>query len=168
MARDPFSTLKLLDSALAHLLAHVAGKNTFSLSIVDLLHVSNFKGGNASITEPEPALSEKLLSYSQHLARIAQTHRGRTLGELSDRELIDVQKAGTDFLLLTRAEATRIRGSVRRTHRRFYSHISRRCSPFSIDVSSTAPESRCSSTPRGRSDRSRLTMRRCCKRSTRS
>ena len=110
MSRDPSSTLKLLDSALAHLLAHVAGKKTFSLSIVDLLHVSNFKGGNASITEPEPALSEKLLSYSQHLARIAQTHRGRTLGELSDRDLIGVQKAGTDFLLLTRAEATRIRG----------------------------------------------------------
>jgi len=91
MARNPASTLKLLDSALQHLLAHVEAKESFSLTIIDLLHVSNFKGGNASITEPQPALGEKLQSYSQHLVRIDQKHGHRMLQELSDGELLDVR-----------------------------------------------------------------------------
>jgi hypothetical protein len=110
MTRNPASTLKLLDSALQHLLAHVEAKKSFSLTIVDLLHVSNFKGGNASITEPQPALGEKLQSYSQHLVRLAQRYGQRMLQELSDRELMDVQRDGTDFLLLTQTAATHIRG----------------------------------------------------------
>jgi hypothetical protein len=110
MHRNPASTLKLLDSALEHLLAYVEAKQSRSLSMVDLLYVSNFKGGNASITEPRSALGEKLLSYSRHLDRIEQRYRNRSLEELSEGELKDLQIAGTDFLLLTKDAATRIRG----------------------------------------------------------
>ena len=63
----------MLDHAMTHYQAYISSKNQrLSLSIIDLLYVSNFKGGNASITEPEAMLGEKLQSYEKVLYDIAK------------------------------------------------------------------------------------------------
>lgn len=110
MAPNPLTTWTMLDNALSHFRSHIRTKSNFTLSIVDLLYVSNFKGGNASITEPEPALSTKLEIYSQHLTRIARSFGEKKLHELTEPELRRLKQAGSEFLMLTRSSATRIRG----------------------------------------------------------
>ena len=37
----------------------------FKLTLIDLLYVSNFKGGYATINEPEEIITEKLVVYGQ-------------------------------------------------------------------------------------------------------
>jgi hypothetical protein len=90
--------------------SHIKSKpDRFALSIVDLLHVSNFKGGNASITEPEPGLSSKLESYEAQLRNIDSVVSGRKLGKLG-KKLEKVKECGVNFLHLTSEAKTRIRG----------------------------------------------------------
>jgi hypothetical protein len=101
----------MLDVAMTLFQSYIKSKpDRFALSIVDLLHVSNFKGGNASITEHEPGLSTKLESYEAHLRNIDSIVCGRKLGKLGDK-LEKVKECGVNFLHLTSKEAkTRIRG----------------------------------------------------------
>ena len=49
----------------------IEGKsNKFELSIIDLFYIKNFKGGSATINEPESVVRDKLLSYSDILKQI--------------------------------------------------------------------------------------------------
>ncbi|WP_187409080.1 hypothetical protein [Saccharophagus sp. K07] len=111
MARNPKTTWEMLDHAMAHYQAYISSKNQrFSLSIVDFLHVSNFKGGNASITEPVVTLVEKLESYEKVLIDIDKNFNGKNLRQLSAQEtgeLISLCKNVTD---LTKNNNTKIRG----------------------------------------------------------
>jgi hypothetical protein len=100
----------MLDAAMTLFQSHIRSKpDRFALSIVDLLHVSNFKGGNASITESEPGLSTKLTSYEALLRSIDSIVSVKKLGKLSN-ELEQVKECGVNFLRLTSDGRTRIRG----------------------------------------------------------
>jgi hypothetical protein len=101
----------MLNVAMTHFQAHIAGKaDPCSLSLVDLLHVSNFKGGNASITEPEPGLARKLRGYERVLHAIAAAFGGQALRELNAQERATLVTLAGGFLALTQTEATKIRG----------------------------------------------------------
>lgn len=109
--RNPSSTWALLDVALSHFQDHIRAKSDrYSLSIIDLLHVSNFKGGNASITEVAAGLSEKLPVYEAAIREIAESFGGLKLAELNDEKAGELQSCCKAFLALTRNPAHRIRG----------------------------------------------------------
>jgi hypothetical protein len=65
-------------------------RHIHSLSLVDLLYVSNFKGGNASIHEPEHTVNDKLVYYSTILDRIFAQFGKRNLIDLDDKEIIQL------------------------------------------------------------------------------
>jgi hypothetical protein len=110
MSRNPATTWEMLNVAMTHFQTYIASKSDrFALSITDLLHVSNFKGGNASITEPEPGLSTKLRRYEAHLRKIDPTVSGWELGKLGD-QLGEVKVCGDSFLHLASDAKTKIRG----------------------------------------------------------
>jgi hypothetical protein len=93
---------KRLDIAMGHFQDYLMCKqDRFDLSIIDLIFVSNFKGGNASITEPKRFLTEKLAKYSQVLRTMHRTISGRKLTELSDVEFEDVKKMALNCFALT-------------------------------------------------------------------
>ena len=81
-----------------------------SLSLLDLLHVSNFKGGNASITSTEKEVDERLKSYCALLEKIDQQFGNRSLGTLGDSETGRLTAVCEDFLRLTIDERTSIKG----------------------------------------------------------
>jgi hypothetical protein len=111
MARNPETTWDMLNVAMSYFQKHIKEKeNKFVLSIVDLLHVSNFKGGNASITEPEEDLAKKLVIYSKKLEEIENLVGNKKLVDLSPGELINLKDIGESFLQLTRQDESRIRG----------------------------------------------------------
>ena len=111
MPRKPEATWDMLNVAMKHFQAHIAVKaDLCSLSLVDLLHVSNFKGGNASITEPEPGLARKLYAYEGVLREIAAAFDSRTLRELNEHERTTHVGLARKFLDLTHEKATKIRG----------------------------------------------------------
>ena len=65
----------------------------FVLSLIDLLFISNFKGGNASIHEDVFVVNEKLISYSEKLKNIDNRFGDRKLNEMTGKEndeLIDL------------------------------------------------------------------------------
>jgi len=111
MPRRAETTWNLLNVAMTHFLAHIERKpDRYALSIVDLLHVSNFKGGNASITEDEPPLSNKLNVFSEALRQIAKVFGNRALRDLTAVELANLTCLADDLLALTKQEETKIRG----------------------------------------------------------
>jgi hypothetical protein len=99
------------DIAMSNFQKHIERKeNKFSLSIVDLLHVSNFKGGNGSITEPEEQLPDKLKPYSKKLEEIDKFVDSKKLGKFKKEELPELIKLGVEFLELTEKKETKISG----------------------------------------------------------
>ena len=101
----------MLNVAMMHFQSYIKSKkDKFALSILDLLYVSNFKGGNASITEPEAGLSTKLKSYEALLHEIDSVVQDRKLVDLSNTQLERFKARGTIFLRLTQADETNIRG----------------------------------------------------------
>lgn len=62
-------------------------ENRFQLTLIDLLYISNFKGGNATIHEPEKDIEQKLISYSDKLIEIHNQFRDRSLGQLNGEEV---------------------------------------------------------------------------------
>jgi hypothetical protein len=61
--------------------------NRFTLTLIDLLYVSNFKGGNASINEKEEFINIKLKKYSELLQKISENFENRPLTDLTTAEL---------------------------------------------------------------------------------
>lgn len=57
--------------------------NRFDLTLIDLLYISNFKGGNATINEPEKEINIKLISYSNKLIGIDKEFRNKSLADLT-------------------------------------------------------------------------------------
>ena len=62
-------------------------EDRFKLTLIDLLYISNFKGGNATINEPVEKIQTKLLPYSNVLSEIAKEFDGKSLEKLNKREL---------------------------------------------------------------------------------
>ena len=59
----------------------------FSLSFIDLLFISNFKGGNSTINEAEEIINDKLSVYSQHIKTLDSIINNRGLGSISRNDL---------------------------------------------------------------------------------
>ncbi len=75
----------------------------FTLTLIDLLYVSNFKAGNASICEDEASVNSKLNAYSEKLAQIFDEFGNRKLQDLSLDldEVKSLQCHAKKFLLLS-------------------------------------------------------------------
>lgn len=102
---------EMLNVAMSHYQNHIKEKEDHcSLSIVDLLHVSNFKGGNASITEPVKDLPGKLKKYEQALKDIEQSFRGKSLASLEELDKESLKSHCEKFLSLATASESKIRG----------------------------------------------------------
>ena len=59
----------------------------FVLSVTDLMYISNFKGGNASVSGTTPEIERKLESYSAILRRIDEGFGDRSLRDLLPTEV---------------------------------------------------------------------------------
>ena len=111
MARKPETTWELLNIAMSHYQSYIDAKiNRWSLSIIDLLYVSNFKGGNASITEPISEFPAKLKHYEEILHKIEEKFGKRSLLSLNSQELDILKKKCDRFLALTQSPTSNIRG----------------------------------------------------------
>ena len=111
MARNPTTTWEMLNHALQYYLSYIAEKkDKYSLTVVDLIFISNFKGGNASITEPGETMPAKLQEYVKALRNIDKKFQGKKLVQLQDDELTDLVKLADEFLSLSKNKETKIRG----------------------------------------------------------
>ncbi|TBN37942.1 hypothetical protein [Pseudomonas sp. BGI-2] len=111
MATRPETTWEMLNEAMSHFQEHIRNKKLiWELSLTDLLHVSNFKGGNASITEPMATLPPKLKQYEIVLRDIETTFKKKGLNDLTEEELTQLTGRCTDFLALTTKPKSKIRG----------------------------------------------------------
>ena len=80
----------------------------FQLNLIDLLYISNFKGGNATINEDERIIEVKLEAYSRVLLSIDKEYSHKTLVQLSDlQRLIEL---GIEFINLSKKSETAIDG----------------------------------------------------------
>jgi hypothetical protein len=59
----------------------------FQLTLIDLLYISNFKGGNATIKEKEEKVNVKLLEYSKQFQSIEKTFKDPNLASLTSDQL---------------------------------------------------------------------------------
>lgn len=83
----------------------------FEISLIDLLYISNFKGGNATINEPESTIDSKLTQYSKILINISDKFNGKSLQKLSDLEIEELIKLVTIICNLThKRTSTKIDG----------------------------------------------------------
>jgi hypothetical protein len=111
MARKPETTWEMLNVAMSYYQQHIQAKQVrCSLSVIDLLHVSNFKGGNASITEPLVTLSGKLKCYEDVLKQVEHAFSGKSLSALTAAELDSLVLLCNKFLTLTSQSVSQIRG----------------------------------------------------------
>ena len=111
MARAPITTWEMLNVAMDHFQNFIASKKfRYSLTFEDLIHVSNFKGGNASITEPPQTLPLKLEKYEKILQQISTSFSSKHLIGLDDNEEAKLIVSCSAFLALTSKQETKIRG----------------------------------------------------------
>ena len=101
-----------LNTAFGSYLAYIAKKRPrLSLSYVDLLYVSNFKGGNASIVDPSTEVNKRLKRYSMELMRIKKAaFQDKRLGDLTNLQLAQFVDLANTFIHLPFKPNTRIRG----------------------------------------------------------
>jgi len=81
-----------------------------ALSLIDLLYVSNFKGGNASIIDSESSVNARLRKYSAYLRRIRNEFGHKKLGELGQSEKDEFKRMAVAFIRLPLDDETKIRG----------------------------------------------------------
>lgn len=101
----------MLNEAMTHFRQYISQKPLkTALSMVDLLHVSNFKGGNASITEPIGNLEGKLVLYEGFLNSIEQAFNQKDIGLLDQQGVNRLIELCDGFLALTKSKRSNIRG----------------------------------------------------------
>jgi hypothetical protein len=100
-----------LNIAFENFRAYIARKSEPSaLTLVDLLHASNFKGGNASITDPEDQVNSRLQHYAAILDEIQKEFGSRRLGDLNEHEKARFIKQAKRFIELPTKGPTHISG----------------------------------------------------------
>ncbi|MFA6051148.1 MAG: hypothetical protein WC762_01000 [Methylobacter sp.] len=82
----------------------------YDLSVIDLLFISNFKGGNGAIREKTDILKKKLLLYSKKLSDIDEKYKSKIVNNFSDSDLTNWIKDGEDFLSLAIKSDSKIDG----------------------------------------------------------
>lgn len=108
---SPVKRWELLNEAMLHFQDYIDSKACrFSLSVIDLIHVSNFKGGNASITEPVSTLPSKLKQYELALKNIDSEFCQKRLAELDEEQVSRLKFLCNECLALTKKQETAIRG----------------------------------------------------------
>ena len=111
MAGSPESRWELLNIAMLHFQQYINSKeDRFAVSIVDLLHVSNFKGGNASITEPPGTLGAKISTYETKLRAINDVFAGKSLRDLDCQETMELIAMCDEVSSLAAKKESKIRG----------------------------------------------------------
>ena len=78
-----------------------AKTDKYKLTLIDLLYVSNFKGGYATINEPEDTILEKLKPYGQFFNEINTKFDNKNLHELNDIELHELTEFADKLFILT-------------------------------------------------------------------
>lgn len=73
----------------------------FKLTLIDLLYVSNFKGGYATINEPEEIVTEKLIAYGQLFNDINEKFNNRHLHNLDNTETDELISFSEKLIKLT-------------------------------------------------------------------
>jgi len=103
---------KKLRHAYKYASEHISSKksNIYSINTIDLVLISNFKGGNASIAEPVNQIEEKLIKYTAELSRIGNEFKKGNLRELEKPELDKLCNFAIRFLNLTLNRSTKIDG----------------------------------------------------------
>jgi hypothetical protein len=71
------------------------------LTLIDLLFVSNFKGGYATINEPEETIAEKLIAYEQIFKEINLKFNNRNLNNLDNNEITELITFSDNLIKLT-------------------------------------------------------------------
>ncbi len=82
----------------------------FELTLIDLLYIRNFKGGNASIHEKDILVNNKLKKYSICLKVIHNEFGDKQLRDLSKEELDSLKSKAKSFVDLTLDNNTAIDG----------------------------------------------------------
>lgn len=83
----------------------------FELTLIDLLYISNFKGGNATINEPEQSINKKLGAYSKGLLDISYEFSGNSIATLTNEQLESLIQKTLDICKLTQKDSeTKIDG----------------------------------------------------------
>jgi hypothetical protein len=85
-------------------------KPRYVLTLVDLLHASNFKGGNSSIIDPEGEVNRRLTRYSELLQVIEERIGEKALGRLTPKEKEWFKEIAQRFIELPHDNLTAIRG----------------------------------------------------------
>lgn len=80
------------------------------LTLIDLLYISNFKGGNSSIHEDEDGVNLKLEKYSELLKKIDQQFNSKSLVDLSENDLNTLIQLVKNMFELTGSSETKIYG----------------------------------------------------------
>lgn len=84
-------------------LKYLDGKaDKFELTLIDLLYISNFKGGNSTINEDELKIKEKLKIYSKTLKEIDTKFNSRKLVDLNDIEVNELTECVKFLCSLTK------------------------------------------------------------------
>ncbi|MFK7799049.1 MAG: hypothetical protein AB8E82_16465 [Aureispira sp.] len=76
-------------------------KEKFKLTLIDLLYVSNFKGGYATINEPEVVIEQKLEHYGTLFQKINVKFQDKLLCDLEESELSELIAYAHRLLNLT-------------------------------------------------------------------
>ena len=82
----------------------------FDLTLIDLLYISNFKGGNATINEKEGDINCKLKAYSSLFIEIDKTFGNRNLSTLEEDEVKSLIKLVMKVIDLSKNAETCIDG----------------------------------------------------------
>ncbi len=75
------------------------------LNFIDLLYVSNFKGGYATINEPEELIIEKLSVYGQLFKEINIKFENKKLNKLDNIEILELTNFSDKLIKLTDAKS---------------------------------------------------------------
>lgn len=67
-------------------------EDKFNLTFIDLLYISNFKGGNSTIKESEKVINILLKEYSTSFKKLNNIYGEKTLIEINDDELVELIK----------------------------------------------------------------------------
>jgi hypothetical protein len=113
MARNPATTWNMLNEAFLHYQDYINRKpfsGRYKLTFLDLLYVSNFKGGNASIIEPQRTLPGKLQAYEHQLSIIYKKYHSKQLQNLTLSEVDELTSLCLQFVKLTLVQKTKIAG----------------------------------------------------------
>lgn len=81
-----------------------------NITEIDLILVSNFKGGNGSICEPIESVQKRLPKYSEQLRDIDKVFSNCKLPTLNLRDLEILKEKAESFIQLTKKKATEIDG----------------------------------------------------------